>query len=249
MEDFKGAENIYWLFSSSAQAIAAFIGFLAAGFFFTYDRIDKQVAKDETLEEIYNDIKKQFYNRIKTLFILTGLSITLSLLVVYLNGFDLHLWGCILKILVGLLNVVTIGWAIFFVLFIIDPNRVKKTADKLVKENRAFFEDILGQTLTRGEFIDKFITLENVLRSLAEKYQILISENSRFRNFLPLNEIIKQLIERSVIDKEQYYKLMELNKIRNLAVHGNIESLEKKQGDTVEELVKSLKIKLLDNNI
>ena len=57
--DFKAPDNIYWLFSSSAQAIAACIGFLAACFFFVYDSIDKQVEKDETLEEIYADIRVQ----------------------------------------------------------------------------------------------------------------------------------------------------------------------------------------------
>jgi len=248
MGDFKGPDNIYWLFSSSAQAIAAFIGFLAAGFFFSYDRIDKHVEKDETLEDIYNDIRKQFYNRIKTLFILTGLSIILSLVVVYLNGFDLYWFGCILKILVGLLNIVTIVWAIFFVLFIIDPDKVKKTAEKLVKENRSFFTNIAGQTLTRGAFIDKFIHLEKLLRALAEKYEISVDANSRFRNFLPVSEIIKILLQRDVIDKQQFYQLIESNKLRNLAAHGNIQHIEKKFGETVESLVKALKVKLENNS-
>lgn len=61
MEEYKGAENIYWAFSSSAQAVAAFIGFICAGFFFSHDRMDRKVDKDETLLEIYTNIKKKAF--------------------------------------------------------------------------------------------------------------------------------------------------------------------------------------------
>jgi len=87
--DFKSPDNIYWLFSSSAQAIAAFVGFLAAGFFFIHDRIDKEIEKDETLEDVYHEIKNQHYKRLKLLLILTGWSIILSLFVVFINGYNI----------------------------------------------------------------------------------------------------------------------------------------------------------------
>lgn len=106
MSAYKGADNVYWLFSSSAQAIAAFIGFLAAGFFFSYDLMDKQVEKDETLEVIYVDIKNQYFKRLKALFILTGFSILLSLGVVFINGYDFGIYNLIIAIIVGVVNIV-----------------------------------------------------------------------------------------------------------------------------------------------
>ena len=244
MGDYKAPDNVYWLFSSAAQAIAAFIGFLAAGFFFTYDKIDKYIERDETLTDIYEDIKKQFYKRLRILFLLTGFSIILSLLAVYLNGFDTGAFGLIIKLIVAILDILTIIWAIYFVLFIIDPSKVDSTAKKLIKENEEFFKDVFGQTLTRGDFIEKFINLEKILRSFAEKYQITLPDNSRFRNFLPLNEIIKQLFQREAISKIQFSQLLELNKIRNLAVHGEMQQIEKKQGDQIDELIKELEIKI-----
>ncbi len=244
MSDYKAQDNIYWLFSSSAQAIAAFIGFLAAGFFFSHERIDKHIEKDETLEDIYNDIRKQYYKRTKVLFSLTGLSIILSLFVVYLNRFDSGIVGGILKIAAGLLNIITIIAAIQFVLFMIDPEKVKKTTQKLVKENETFFKDIKDQTLTRGIFIEKFIELEKLLRALAEKYQISIQDNPRFRNFLPLGEIIRVLYQREIISGIQFHELMELNKIRNLAAHGDIQNIEPRLGKNIDNLLPILKSKL-----
>ena len=77
---FKSPDHIYWLFSSAAQAIAAFIGFLSAGFFFVYDHMQRQVDKDETLVEIYDELKKQYYRRLEWLLVFTGLTIVSSLL-------------------------------------------------------------------------------------------------------------------------------------------------------------------------
>src|SRR5436190_8467332 len=105
-------DNIYWFFSSSAQSIAAFIGFLAAGFFFAHEILDRHVEKDSSLEEIYADIKIQYYTQLKVLFILTGLSISLSLIVIYLNGFERCAWGDIFEIIVAVLNLFTIYRAI-----------------------------------------------------------------------------------------------------------------------------------------
>ncbi|NJK94510.1 MAG: hypothetical protein HC905_05905 [Bacteroidales bacterium] len=109
-----GPDNIYWLFSSSAQSIAAFTGFLTAGLFFAYERLDKAVELDETLEEINNEIKNQYYRRIFALLVLTGISIASSLSLLFLNGYQLGYWLGILTGFVGLINFITIALAIFF---------------------------------------------------------------------------------------------------------------------------------------
>jgi hypothetical protein len=239
--DYKAPDNIYWLFSSSAQAIAAFIGFLAAGFFFVYDSIDKQVEKDETLEEIYADIKIQYYRRLKILFILTGLSVILSLLVVFLNGYDLHWFGLILQSLTALLNILTIGWAIWFVIFIIDPDKVKRTAQKLIEENKEVFEPKGRDSLSRGEYLDKFAALEKLLRAIGTRYELVTDRQGRFRNFFPIEMIIRGLYQRQLINPQQLKDLSAANRIRHLAAHGEIEQIELKQGNIVDELVKQLK--------
>lgn len=238
--EYKAPDNIYWLFSSSAQAIAAFIGFLATGFFFVYDRIDRQVDKDETLEEIYIEIRKQYYSRLKTLFVLTGLSIILSLLVVYINGYDLGCLGLGIKVGVALLNIVTIVWAISFVILIIDPNKVIKATQKLIKENSEAFGALGNPTLSRGQFLDKFIELERILRDIASRHDIVTNSQGRFVPFLPLGDIIKGLYQREIINLIQLENLTAINKIRNLVAHGQITQVDDKQGKIVDDLIEQL---------
>jgi hypothetical protein len=231
----RNQENIYWLFSTSAQAIAAFIGFLAAGFFFAYDRIDSQVGKDETLEEIYEDIKKQYFTRLRILFMLTGLSIVLSLLVVYMNGFEVGMAGYAFYVFVGLLNLFTIIWAIYFVVFIVNPQTEKKTAEKLIKQNEVYFVPTAGKSLTRMQFVDKYLHLERILRDLYKPYS-----KGHDENHMPMGEIILALYQRGILTDVQSEDLKKVTKLRNLAVHGNTQSVEEHIGMLVDELIETL---------
>jgi len=243
--DYRGPDNVYWLFSSSAQAIAAFIGFLAAGFFFAYDLMDKQVEKDETLEVIYVDIKNQYFKRLKALFILTGLSIILSLIVVFINGYDFGIYNIIIAVIVGVVNVITVIWAITFVIFIIDPDKVKKTVEKLIKEDESVFEPTQGVSLTRAKFLEGFNEMENLLRDLAKKYKL--ESFGRFRDFMPLGQIIRSLYERGAINMESLRELSEMNKIRNLVAHGEINNIEQRIGDTLNKVRDEIKAKIHAN--
>lgn len=243
--DYKAPDNIYWLFSSSAQAIAAFIGFLATGFFFAYDRLDKAIEQDETLEEIYHDIKHQYYKRIIVLFILTGLSIVLSLFIVFINSFDINIWAVILRGIVALINLVTIVWAIYFVIYIINPNKVTLTTAKLIKENKDPIEPQSQIAITRGQFIDRFIELETIIRKIALERNVNFSQNRQFAAPLGLNVLIKGLYQQLLINEKQYRDLMDINKIRNLVVHGEINSIEPKLGEKIDNLTNVLKDKLI----
>ena len=205
-----------------------------------YDRMDKQVEKDETLEEIYADIKIQYFTRLRALFILTGLSITLSLLVVFINGYNLGGFGILVKWLVALLNIATIVWAIWFVIFIVEPDKVKRTAQKLIKENKEVFEPHGKGTIPSNVYLNKFTELEKLLRNIAAKHEIEINRRDRYRNFLSINEITKALYQRRLINPQQMRNISEANKIRNLIVHGTNQDIEIKQGDKINSLINEL---------
>ena len=238
-DKFKSPDNVYWLFSSSAQSIAAFIGFLAAGFFFANERLEEQVSRDETLKEINADLKKQYFRRIKILFTLTGLSIILSLVIVFLNGFDLGLFGFVLQAGVGLLNIITIWTAIDFVIYIINPNKVETTAAKLIKE----IENKKAKPLNRGDFIEKYIKLENLLNRISMKDKIVPDSGLLNNRFTPVSIIIRELYQRELIDVQQYKNLNEVTKVRNLAAHGQIKNIDENIGSIVDSLILELETK------
>lgn len=236
--DYKGPENIYWLFSSSAQAIAAFIGFLTAGFFFSLDRMDKSIEEDETLEEVYKSLKAQYFRGLRELLFLTGLSICLSLLIVYMNGFALGWTNCVLRLLGAAVNCLTVWRAIAFVLSIIDPNRVHKAADKLVRNNPEIFDAPNRSQISRGEFLDRVAELEGVIRGLArDRYDLGWVENRP----LPVTRLISLLMERGRISSEQQDRLARIYKVRNIAAHGEAPEIDQSLLVEVDQLINEIK--------
>ena len=226
--DYKGPDNIYWLFSSSAQAIAAFIGFLTAGFYFVLEKMDEQVKSDPTLDEINQEIKRSHFKNLKVLCVLTGASILLSLVLVFTNGFD-YSRKTIFVIFVSLINITTIIMAIVFVIGIIDPDNIVKAAKKLIKEDRDLFSAESGDSMDSikiGDFIEKFVQLEKKTRELDKRFELSNYIRYSYKKITPLIDLFKIMLQMELIDQKTFQDLREVNKVRNLAAHGQIESVD-----------------------
>ncbi|MGQ7856585.1 hypothetical protein ACUN24_20300 [Pedobacter sp. WC2501] len=243
MEIYKAADNIYWVFSSSAQAVAAFIGFISAGFFFSHDRMDREVERDETLLEIYAEIKSQHFEKLCSLLWLTGLSIISSLLIVFVNGFDTGNFIYIFAFIVALLNGYTIFRAVTLVIDMVNPKKVEKTADKLIKEETS--SDVTGsstQNLSIGKFLEKFIELEQITRSLLEKKGGANHSLSVSPKFLPFSTVIRQLSQLGIIKPTEFSRLSKVTKLRNLVSHGQMEKISTREGKIIDDLIQQFKM-------
>jgi len=244
--EYKAPDNIYWLFSSSAQAIAAFIGFLTAGFYFVLDKIDDQVIKDSTLDEINQEIKRSHFRKLKLMSYMTGLSIILSLAMVYYNQYDYYLKDTFIFV-VSIVNITTISWAILFVISIINPDNINKTAQKLIENNTDLnitLTDHNEGNINIGAFIEKYIELEKKIRELDKTYDLSYLSNGRVREFKPLNEIFKLMFQYGIINNEELINLREVNKIRNLAAHGQINTVDKRVNDLLNHLINIITIRI-----
>jgi len=51
-------ENVYWTYSAAAQAIAAFVALLVAGYAVVLSMMESAAQADETLIEIHEELKK-----------------------------------------------------------------------------------------------------------------------------------------------------------------------------------------------
>ena len=165
-------QNFYWLFSSSAQTISAFVAFLVTGFALVLNMLESLQQKDETLEDLHHKIKITYYNKLRILAIITGLSIILSLWMVYLNGSTSY-WKPYLFGLTALLNLAAMAFGIFFILAIINPNRYKKAAQEIIHDDNNNFDDT-GKTTDQTTFMLEFIKLETKIRSVLQTKSLYI---------------------------------------------------------------------------
>lgn len=234
--EYQAPDNIYWLFSSSAQSVSAFIALLITGFAFVQTIMDGLQQKDETLEEIHDKLKKDYYNKIKILAIVTGFAIILSLLMVFLNGFCFP-FKTILYILTALLNILAIGGGIFFVISIINPDRYKKAAEQIIKEDKVEFSQT-GNPVDQMTFTTEFIKLEKKIREILQSKMLYVPYGETPRMIYSFRQMIQALLQNELITKNDYADLLQINKFRNLVFHGHVDNVDKGMVDRVKAALK-----------
>lgn len=233
------SDNIYWYFSTSAQSIAAFIGFLTAGFYFVQDKLDGLKSSDETLEPIIKEIKRNNFIKLKVLCLLTGASIITSIALVFLNKYEFKGFNFAV-IIASAINLVTIVWAIIFIISIVNPDRIENTAIKLIQENKDLNTPEETESMKIGEFLEKFIKLESLVRNSFFRLGISLQSEGNGKTILRLHDIFTMLFQMEYINLETLSKLNEINKIRNLAAHGQIDRIDRKYESMLDDLINKI---------
>lgn len=213
-----------WLFSTAPQALAALVGLIFAGVSFMLGTIDKEIANDETREDICDEMKKEIHSDMKILFWLAGCSILLDLLLIVFNpiedgklfsfhgSFDPYL---LIAGLILLLNCITLGYSLMFIIKVASPDYFKKTVERLSKDKNK------GE-IKREDFIMEYIELEKALRALP------LDLDQKLERRATVMDILRELRYRNYISGNDLGHLRELNQIRNLIVHGEyIKNVEK----------------------
>jgi hypothetical protein len=231
-------ENVHWLFGTSLQIIATFVGLLAAGFFFFHDRLENERDRDETLSEIYDEIKKQYYRRFKTLFVITAFSIILGFWVLYAAAAGIEWHNNLVEAVIAMLHMFNLALAGLFFIFMVDPDIIQHTARRLAKKNTKLFNDAEGKGMSPGEFIGKFSALDKMLRLVASRDSLPGSRQAP----ISFVEMISDLHEKGVISDEQFRELQQISMARNISRHSKGENIETSLGTTADKLNKELKI-------
>lgn len=204
------ANNIYWLFSASAQSISAFLAFLLTGFAIVLSMMTTLEQKDETLDDILHTLKVKYYKIITVLSLTTGIAIILSLYSVFINGSNMQ-YKNFFYIAASILDVIAILGGILFMIYIINPNKYKNLANKLYeKEKKNISEQ--GEEVDGIVFLQKFIQLEKLIRKIVEGPDIYVDKQFTRRPTLALREMIEIIWRNEFINKELYEKMMEINK-------------------------------------
>ncbi|NJK94509.1 MAG: hypothetical protein HC905_05900 [Bacteroidales bacterium] len=136
-------------------------------------------------------------------------------------------------------------------IYIINPNKIKLTAAKLIKEDNEAFEKESINTIPRIKFLDKFIELEQLIRKIAKEKNVNFINNRGQEKLDSLNSLIYGLFRQLLINEKQYHDLKNINRFRNLVVHGEINSIEPKIIEQIQSIINHLETKIFvnDNNI
>lgn len=224
-------DKYYWLFSSSAQSIAAFVAFLLTGYALVLNLLENVQRDDPTLVEIHDSFRAKYFQRLKWVSIITGLSIVFNLVCILLNGYTDRFIPFVM-IFTFLITIVSIAFGLYFVINVINPNRYKLTAKKLLKD---FSNEV--ETIDEGEFFKAFIKLETKIRDTLVNNKLFIKNGKNVRMDFSMRQMINSLYENELINRYFYDKLIKLNRYRNLIFHGFETKVYKSVMDDIDELI------------
>jgi hypothetical protein len=232
------SNNIYYLFSTAAQSIAAFIGLLIAGYALVLSMMDAAVRDDETRADVYDELKRQFHQKLKWLATVTAIAIFGCLVVIFLNKYE-HMIFPYLAIGVFLLVSASIFGGVLFVITIIDPSKYRTVARQLAREVEA--PEIVPGRVSRGDFLESFINIEQLVRRIWGEQTNRERVGSR-QGFPSFREMLEVLASRGIIDQTLHAKLMSISRHRNVIVHGEVDFVN----PAVSEEAKSALLQLGD---
>jgi len=225
----------FWLFSTIAQSIAALFGFIFAGYAFFRSETDLDDADDPEADEISRRMHAMAHNRLINASIPAAVSIIGGLsMVVLIKEQVIPVIGNISGFSV-ILGTVTFYEAIFavlasigFVVHLVNPNRIRGTVEDILEE-----ESMAGEDVAIGEFLEDFVQFENMLREVY--YHFGGSDETptagKMFNYLKGND------EYQIRDPE---KLQRVIRFRNLAAHGQIESVDRQVMEDLQELISEM---------
>ena len=233
-----------WLFSTAPQALAALVGLIFAGVAFIIGAIDKQVSQDDSSEDILLSMKMQIHADMKRLFWLSGASIISDFLLLALNsiqeGFVFSFKGQFSPYLtiagiVLVMNVATLIYSLWFIIKVASPYFFSKTVKHLSQLEREGDVEV-------KEYLVAFIEMEKALRTLS------IFDVPNGEKQPSVNEMLKELKYRRLMDAHDIDNMFSLTRLRNLIMHGgDIQHVERQMYDKVKKYTKD--IALLKNKL
>lgn len=223
-------ETMYWLFTTAPQAVAALVGIIFTGMFFMAESIDNRAKEEPSLLEIAEAAKIALYKNMRIVAILAGVTIVYDLL---LTSIVIRLsepnfcWTFWLILGFTVLNISTIYVTFRYVFQTVNPNYFNKIAANL--SSKYMVGDV-----DKSDFINHFITFERLVRNVPFIQQI----DGRY---MSIPEIIRMLVSHEIINRDDASMMYEINKIRNLIVHGEpIEKVDRKVDETLQEITKKV---------
>lgn len=238
-------DNYYWLFSSSAQTISAFVAFLVTGFALVLNMLDTLQQKDETLEDIHIKLKSDYYKKIRVLAVITGLAIVLSLWMVYLNGGDSEHKGWLFSV-TAILNGIAIFVGILFVMSIINPDKYKKAAKEIIKEDK-MEASTENNNIDQATFMTEFIRLEKSIREKLQGNQLYVAYGDTPKMAYSFRQMVDALYKNELINPNEREELLQINKYRNLVFHGHQDKVDKGMLERVKNahaVIDKIKVKM-----
>ena len=214
--------QILYLFSTSAQVIAAVYGLTLTGFIFLRNELSREEFEDETLADAVEDLKSRYFILLVFITILVTFTLLLANLAICYESSG----GAPLNTLIinaGQSAFLTSLLAIaYFVFDVTAPKRIEGASKALQSK---VDPAIAGQTKgSLEEFLRNYNQIETLLQDAGQFYQDtgVSAHPAKFPRRLSNSRLAEILVRNERIDKLLFERLREMITLRNSIIHGAV---------------------------
>ncbi|WFR81431.1 hypothetical protein P9875_09795 [Janthinobacterium rivuli] len=236
--------QILYLFSTSAQVIAAIYGLTLTGFLFFRNELNREAAEDETLVEAIEQLKSRYFSLLVFITVIVGITLLLSNAAI---SYEADARANVITLLINagqsFLAVSFVAIAAF-VFDVIAPQRIQKASQKLKDELDPTTKRELRGSLE--SFLTNYNRIESLLIDAGSLYQAepISNYESRVPRRMSNARLAEILVRSERIDKTLFDRLRELITLRNAIIHGAEPVVSKEIVDMSAQVLRDLQVAL-----
>lgn len=237
--------QVLYLFSTSAQVIAAIYGLTLTGFIFVRNELTSEEFADATLAEAIDSLKARYFVLLLFITVLVGTTLFLANLAISFEGSNAEAVNAIL-INSGQAAFVTSLLAIaYFIFDVISPKRVQQASQSLQDK---LDPPVAGEDKGSLEiFLANYNQIERLLTAAGERLLDIPASEKRFVRRMPNSRLAEFLFGNERIDQHLYGRLRNLISLRNSIIHGADPGVSATKVAESEEVLRQLRAALDDS--
>jgi len=212
--------QILYLFSTSAQVVAAVYGLTLTGFIFFRNELSREELEDETLADAVENLKARYFKLLVFITVLVTLTLLLANLAIAHEGSGEPPLNVLILNAGQSAFLTSLGAIAYFVFDVIAPKRIERASRKIQSE---VDPAVRGQAAgSLEEFLKNYNEIESLLEGAGARYQVItqVIDERRYRRRIPNARLAEILLRSERIDESLFERLRELITLRNSIIHG-----------------------------
>lgn len=209
--------QVLYLFSTSAQVIAAIYGLTLTGFLFFRNELTREVTEDETLAEAIDQLKSRYFVLLVFISILVFLMLALANIIISYEASPYTNQTTILINIGQSTFVVSFLAIVLFIFDVVAPQRIESASRNI--QDQLDPKQANEKPGDISEFLRNYNEIEILLNEAGKSYLSTTAEFKRSHRVSNIR-LAEMLFRNEQIDSALYQQLRELITLRNVIIHG-----------------------------
>lgn len=229
--------QIFYLYSTSAQVLAGIYGLTLTGFIFFRNELSREEFEDDTLTVAIDSLKERYFNMLLFVTALSIFTLIMSNLVISSESSDQTTFNIIIMNIAQSAFFINLLVIAYFIFDVIAPKRIEKES-KVIQQR----VDPTPEAEDKGSlesFLTNYNKLEYILQKYGQAYQSEFKGDIRSRRISNVR-LAEFILRAERINQGLFGEIKSLISLRNSIIHGAEPVVSKNMVELSERILQEL---------